>query len=264
MYSILFFLLVVGIVCYVGLYLFAVIIGPKMIFPAPPSTYEESLPTGLLTTRLGDDIAYTYLSNGDADYHLVYSHGNGEDLGMIHELMTKYHEHGFSVLAYDYPGYGVSSGKATEEGCFAAAERTYDFLVNEKGVSPDKIIIYGRSLGGGPATYIASERKVGGLILEGTFTSTYRVITKIKILPIDVFDSKSRISKIQVPSLVVHGTNDETVPFRHGEELHQLLPEPKTLYRVDGAGHNDVISVDVDRYKNELTQFVEFLAVVEK
>ena len=255
MASIVYFALGALVLCYAGLFVFAVVVGPKMIFPAPPSTYEKTLVNGWLETRLADQMAYTFFENTEADYHLLYSHGNGEDLGMIHELMEKYRDHGFSVMAYDYPGYGHSSGRASEEGCFAAIERAYEFLVKEKGVSPDKVILYGRSLGGGPTTYLASRVKIGGVILEGTFTSTYRVITKRKILPMDVFDSISYVKKITAPSLVIHGTIDATVPFAHGQELFANLPEPKTFYRVEGAGHNDVISKDVETYKRYLTAF---------
>jgi Esterase/lipase len=113
---------------------------------------------------------------------LLYSHANAEDLGiMFGWLKCLARRLNVNILAYDYTGYGESSGEPSEDACYADIEAAYDYLVNDRNLDPRQILLYGRSVGSGPATYLASKLSiegvpVGGLILECPFKSVYRVV----------------------------------------------------------------------------------------
>ncbi len=144
----------------------------SMLFPMPPNAY--SIPGLLrLPAMPNGEIAALYLKNPKAAVTLLYSHGNGEDLESVLPLLSEYQRRGFSVLAYDYPGYGRSPGKSSEQGAYRAIDACYRFLTDEQSVSPEQIVLYGRSLGSGPAVDLASREPVGGLVLEGGFVSAF-------------------------------------------------------------------------------------------
>lgn len=166
---------------------------------------------------------------------------------------------GFSVFAYDYRGYGTSSGTASEENSYQDAEAAYDYLVNNLSVPANRIIALGRSLGGAVAVDLAHRRQLGGLIIESSFVSAYRVITKIPVFPFDKFKSLSKIKKVNCPVLVIHGTRDEVVPFWHGEKLFQEANEPKQSLWVEGAGHNNLFARAEERYEKALVEFVSLI-----
>jgi hypothetical protein len=152
------------------------------------------------------------------------------------------------VLAYDYPGYGLSAGKPTEKSVYASAEAAYRFLTERRNIAPSDIIVLGRSIGSGPACYLAEKYPVGGLVVEAGFTSAPRVLTRIRILPFDPFPNIRRVPNIACPKLFIHGTADDVVPFSHGKALFAAAREPKTTRWLDGAGHDDLMLVLGDDY----------------
>jgi len=243
--------------CYLCLILFALIFADKMIFPAPSATYSDtSFPLIRLPVDNVGDVYAVYLPNEQADYTLFYCHGNAEDLGSIYPLLQAFHKRGLSVFAFDYPGYGLSAGKPSESACIAATNAAYVYLKTFHNITPDKVIVYGRSLGGGPAVELASREMVGGLILDGTFTSTFRVVTHKKILPWDVFNSIARIHLVKSPLLVIHGEQDATVPFKHGVQLYANAGSNiKQNLWVENAGHNNLIEVAGDCYWEAIDTF---------
>ena len=120
----------------------------------------------------------------------------------------------------------IAQGKPSEKGCYAAIDTVYKHLTNELEISSDKIIVWGRSLGTGPSCYLAEKHKFAGLILE-TLLLPYRTVTETPVLPWDRFRNIERAHNIQNKSLVIHGHEDEIVPFRHGKRVFNALPEPK-------------------------------------
>jgi hypothetical protein len=163
---------------------------------------------------------------------------------------------GFNVLAYDYPGYGESTGDPSEAHTYIAAQAAYDYLTAELRTPPECIFLYGRSLGGGPSVELARLNPVGGLILEGAFTSAFRVKTRWPLLPWDKFENLKKLKELRCPVLVIHGTEDETVPFWHGEVLYHSAPGEKMKLWVEGGGHNDTIKVAGPAYANILVEFI--------
>ena len=125
------------------------------------------------------------------------------------------------------PGHLVRRGITPPWPGSEDVEAAYAYLVNELGVAPQRIIVLGRSVGSGPATYLASRKPVGALLLESPFVSAFRVVTGIPILPFDKFNNLSRIGQVHCPALVVHGTADRVVAFWHGRKLYEAANEPK-------------------------------------
>ncbi|HNC25040.1 MAG TPA: alpha/beta hydrolase [Opitutaceae bacterium] len=222
-----------------------------------PNYGSRQAPLGGEMIRLADgsELSALYLPNPAARYTIWYFHGNAEDLGGIAPRLHALHDLGFAVFAYDYPGYGLSSGHPSEARIYAASAAAWTTLTERYRVPPERIIVFGRSLGGGPAVDLAVRHPVAGLILQSTFMSVYRVMTRWRLLPFDQFENLRKIGRVRCPVLVMHGRMDEVIPFYHGEAIYAAAPAPKRSYWVDGAGHNDLEQAAGERYARELTEF---------
>lgn len=190
-------------------------------------------------------------------------HGNAGDISHRTPLAEGLLREGVSVLLLEYRGYGGSDGQPSEEGFHRDALAGMDFLEGQVG-GPEGIVVFGRSMGGGVAAALAAARPPGGLILESAFTSLEAMArTLYPFLPRFLFrrlkgrfDTLEKISAVQAPVFVVHGTRDEIVPFRMGEALFAQASTPKGFYEVKGAGHNDVFWVGGREYFQILARFV--------
>jgi fermentation-respiration switch protein FrsA (DUF1100 family) len=175
--------------------------------------------------------------------------------------MRNLHRHlGRSVLAYDYPGYGQSDGRPTEAGCYLAGEAAYRWLTDERKVPAGRVVLLGESLGGGVATELATRHDHEALVLVFTFTS-FPAAAKCHypwvpcgLLMANRFDNLAKIGRVRRPVFITHGTADEIVPYRQGEELFAAANEPKRFLPLDGVTHN----VDLDeRFYAELRRFLD-------
>lgn len=234
------------------------------VFQPPAPSYRDS--EGILKIPVGNrsTLSALYLPNPASDYTILYSHGNAEDLGHVREMATRYPERGFSIIAYDYRGYGTSAGAPSEEAACADIEAVYDHLIVQNRVRPERIILYGRSVGGGPSVDLAARRPVAGLILESTFVSIFQVMTRVPVFPFDKFDNLRKIGRISCPVLVIHGTKDEVIPFWHGEKLFRQAREPKLMLKVEGADHNNLREIAGDEYWKALDRFRLMLAAQKR
>jgi abhydrolase domain-containing protein 17 len=122
-------------------------------------------------------------------------------------------------------------------------------------VPADRIILFGRSVGSGPSTYLASTQPIAGLILESAFISAFRVVVPFRLLPFDKYPNADRLVKITVPLLVIHGDRDQVIPFHHGQTLFQVAPGPKQFLTVPNADHNDVSEVGGAMYDQAIQDF---------
>jgi fermentation-respiration switch protein FrsA (DUF1100 family) len=227
----------------------------RLVFQPPAPSYRDGetilkIPVGNHST-----ISAVYLPDPAADYTILYSHGNAEDLGDIRGILDRYRERGFSIIAYDYRGYGTSPGRPSEEAACADIEAVYDHLLLKARVRPERIIVYGRSVGGGPSVDLAARRPAAGLVLESTFVSIFRVMTRVPVFPFDKFENLRKIGKITCPIFVIHGTRDEIVPFWHGERLYRQAREPKLMLRVEGADHDNLRQVAGEEYWRAFDRF---------
>ena len=189
---------------------------------------------------------------------LLYSHGNAEDLGGVVPLLSPWHDQGFGIFAYDYPGYGQSTGKPTEASCERAIEAAWSHLTESSHVAPATIVVVGRSVGSGPAVWLCTGKQPAGLVLISPMMSVYRVRLPAPIFPGDRFPNLDRMPDIHCPLLVVHGEADSIIRPRHGQRLHQAHPGPdKTLLLIPGAGHNNLFRVGGDEIEQAILGFAE-------
>jgi abhydrolase domain-containing protein 17 len=212
----------------------------------------------------GNDVAILHLPNPAARFTIWFFHGNAEDLGDLEPWLRLLRDAGYSVFAFDYPGYGLSGGQPSESSLYAASRTARSYLREQLSVPASQTLIYGRSVGGGPAMQMATEERVGGLILQSTFTSVFRVLTGVRLLPFDFFENERKLARISAPVLVMHGEQDEIIPFSHGEQLFAAAKEPKRFYRVPGAAHNDFLLVAGKQYWDVLREFSAFCAASDE
>ena len=256
--------LAIGLVVAYGLVcLYALVLGDRFLFASEPPTYRFSPETIVVPSRLGSSIALSYLPLDGAKYVILYSHGNREDIGFIRPRMELFRKHGFAVLSYDYPGFGISTGEKTEDGCFAAADAAYKYLTETLKIPSNRIILYGRSMGGGCTAYLASKHAVAGVVMHSTFVSAFRVQTGIRLLPWDRFDNLERIRHVRSPLLFIHGLSDETIPAWHTEMMLKVAQEkarvPTMSLLVPLALHNNVIEIARDDYWDVMDRFLELI-----
>ena len=244
---------------YLALMLFGCLFAQDIIFQPPKDKYDAGDDIFLIPVTGKEKIAVTYLKNPKAEFTLLFSHGNAEDLGRMRRYLHGFVEHGFAVFAYDYRGYGLSSGKPSETNTYADITAVYKYLTETLKIPPEKIIAYGRSVGSGPSCYLAEHQKVAGLVIQSGFVSAFRVVTRIAIIPFDKFPNLSRMKNIKCPVLVMHGRRDRVIPFWHGPKLYNAAPGPKLCYWVDQAGHNNLEYIAGDNFWKALKDFTEIL-----
>jgi pimeloyl-ACP methyl ester carboxylesterase len=208
----------------------------------------------------GGQLAVLHLPNPQARYTLWFFHGNAEALGDLEPLLQAMRDAGFSVFAFDYPGYGVSDGKPSEATLYAASRAAREYLRGELKVSAAQTLMYGRSLGSGPAVQMATEERVGGLVIQSGFMSAFRVVTRIPVLPFDQFKNLGKLPRVKSPVLVIHGERDEVISFAHGKALFAAAAEPKRKLWVAGAGHNNLIEIAGQRFWTALRDFSDVCA----
>lgn len=194
---------------------------------------------------------------------LIFCHGNGGNISHRLEKIKIFNDLNINVLIFDYRGYGMSGGSPSENGLYLDVEAVYDFLINDKKVLPQRIIVYGESLGGAVAIDLASKHELGGIIIEEGFTSVGDMAKGIlPFLPTFIykskFDSLQKIKGIKSPKLILHSVDDEIVPFEMGEKLFQVASEPKEFVKLRG-GHNDTFLISKEIFISKTELFINRL-----
>jgi len=192
---------------------------------------------------------------------LLVCHGNLGNIGFrqrpeFYELVRGL---GINLLAFDYRGYGESTGSPDEQGLYADATASYQYLTRTLGVPPDHIVIFGHSLGSAVAIELASRVPAAGLIVEGAFTSVVdRGQELFPVFPVSListqrFPSLDRIASVAMPKLFLHSPDDTVIPYAHGRRLFDAAHAPKRLVNVRG-GHDDAFRVDRAVYAAAMAQ----------
>jgi len=213
----------------------------------PPSAEIKDIE---LTSADGTRIHAWWWPVAGSNGAILYCHGNAGNLSSRGPTLKKIRDAlGESVLIFDYPGYGKSGGKPSEKGCYQAADAAYDWLLKQK-IGPEKVVIYGGSLGGGVAVDLASRKKHRALVLTKSFTSLPDVgqhlhpWLPVRWLMRNRFDNLGKIGGITSPVFIVHGTADSLVPFEQGQRLFAAANEPKQFMQVNGGDHNDPLPAE--------------------
>lgn len=189
-------------------------------------------------------------------------HGNAGTIANRLDLATAFLNMGFSVLLFDYRGYGRSDGQPSEEGTYRDAEAAYDYLRRDRGFAPREIIVYGESLGAAVSVELARRREVAALVLESAFLSIPDIGAKAyPLLPVKWlarirYDNRAKIASIRAPVLLIHSPQDEIVPIEHGRTLFELVSAEKQLLETRG-GHNDGGFIERPEWRGRVQAFLE-------
>ena len=200
----------------------------------------------------------------NSEFTVLFCHGNGGN--MMHRLdsINILYNLGLNCFIFDYRGYGNSKGKPSEEGTYTDVKAAYDWLREEKKISPSNIIIFGRSLGGSIAAQLASKVEARALIIESAFTSYVAIGRKFyPYMPVRWFARFSYqtidyVKEVDCPVMIIHSRGDEIIPFEFGLELYEAANEPKEFVEIFGS-HNDGFLVSSEIYKNAWTKWLKFL-----
>jgi len=191
---------------------------------------------------------------------ILYCHGNAGNISYNLHRVKFFHELGMNFFIFDYRGYGKSTGIPRENGLYQDAQAAYDYFILRKDVDKDRIVIYGKSLGGAIAADLCLYRKAIALILDGSFTSVVSrgkqlyPFLPVKLLVTQKYDTLNKIKNIRVPKLIAHGRQDEVISFHHGEVLFEAAAEPKKFLPYED-GHNEDVYVTSAEFRKELERF---------
>lgn len=217
----------------------------RMIF-IPSANWDEPLPDEAEEIEFvsddGTQLSGAWFPAEDSSAVLLHCHGNAGNISHRFDIARHWQDQGWSVLLFDYRGYGRSKGKPSEKGMIADARAA---IATARRLSGREVIAYGRSLGTVPAIVLASEGEARGLILDSPILNGPAIAKEVMPVPgIGMLmqtrlDNSGRIGSITCPLLVLHGDSDDIVPYQHGVEIHRLAPQPKRLVTIPGGGHND-------------------------
>ncbi len=210
-----------------------------------------------------DDVRLNaWLISAGADAPMVlWFHGNAGNIADRIENAKLLHARGLSLFMVDYRGYGKSEGTPSEKGINEDGRAAYDYLLS-RGVAPENLIVFGRSLGSTVAVYLAARNKCAGVILESAFTNMADMAKRhFPVIPGTggfklKFPSIDRVGSIDEPILFIHGDQDEIVPYELGRRLFEAATAEKDFYTIEGAHHNDTYFVGGKEYFDRFEKFV--------
>ncbi len=175
---------------------------------------------------------------------VLFFHGNAGNISQRMYYLAMLAELGYATFIFDYRGYGRSSGSPSESGTYLDAQAAWHYLTVTKGIPPAHVVLFGESLGGAVAAWLAAREKPGALVLASTFTSVPDMAAKIyPYLPVRLlsrfeYNTLEYLRSVTCPVFVAHSPQDEIVPFEQGRALFQAAPQPKQFLELQG-GHND-------------------------
>jgi len=224
----------------------------KLLFPAPRPSYSTNLFSGEIIWiprskfKMHPPIPCLFLSTARGSSKvLIYFHGNAEDLGTSYELLCHLSSAlRMHVIGVEYPGYGVYRGQSSELRILQDVEDLYEYLTTKMRIPSHNLILFGRSIGTGPATWLASQKQVGCLLLMSGYTCIRQVAKSIagKLLMYfikDRFRNIDWIKKVTSPTFIVHGQSDTLIPFEQSIALHRNLKAPNSLLLPENMNHNE-------------------------
>mmetsp|Transcript_121954 Transcript_121954/g.352274 ORF Transcript_121954/g.352274 Transcript_121954/m.352274 type:complete len:259 (+) Transcript_121954:180-956(+) len=234
----------------------------KVVFQPPEPTYARD-PNLIWLNTTEKEVIPAFFIDKDAKYTLLFSHGNAEDLGGVIEKMREVsHILDVNVFAYEYTGYGMSTGEPHEEAFYADIEASFTYLCDVIGVPWQQIVLYGWSIGSGPSVHLACKFAARALVLQSPLLSVYRVALSTRAtLPGDMFPNGDRIGDVPCPVYIVHGTEDETVPFWHAQDL-AAQRRKECAYPplwIEGGGHCNLEKVARQDFFDNFLKFLQWL-----
>ena len=234
---------------------------PTRQIQATPEVIGLEFDSVTLTTSDNVQLDAWFVPADPARGTLLFCHGNAGNNSHRLDSIRLLHERGLSVLIGDYRGYGQSTGKPTENGPYRAADAAWQYLVEQRGIRPEHIILFGRSLGASIAADLATRQAATGVILESAFTSVPDVAAgfypwlPVRWMSRYQYNTRKQLVDFHSPVLIVHSRDDEIIPYSNGEHLFEAANEPKQFLELRG-GHNDGFMVSGDSYVRGLEVFI--------
>jgi len=192
---------------------------------------------------------------------VLFFHGNTGNISDCIETLQMFHQLGLSTFIFDYRGYGLSQGSPTEQGTYDDAEAAWIYLLRDRGIKAEDVVVLGRSLGAAIASQQAARHTPGALVIESTFTSAPELAAEMfRIFPARLMSRfkyrvRDNIANTHCPVLVVHSGDDEVIPFHHGKRLYEVANEPKAFLEINGA-HAQGFLTSGARYTDGLKRFL--------
>jgi hypothetical protein len=257
-----------GVAVYGGLalYLYAFqaryVYFPERQVTATPADIGLAFETVRLSTADGETLAAWYIPAPAARGTLLYLHGNGGNVGHRIDQVAVFHRLGLNILIIDYRGYGDSSGKPSEEGTYRDALAAWHYLTQNKRHLPQRIVLFGESLGGSIAAWLATRHTPAGLVIYASLTSVPELAQALyPIFPASWlaryrYDTRAALDRVACPVLILHSPADEVIPFSHGQALLGAAHAPKRLVELRG-GHNDALAVSREAYAQAVGAFLQ-------
>lgn len=215
-----------------------------------------------VTTADGETLHGWVLPHPSPAAQVLYFHGNGGNLSIWLAILEGLRRRGIAVVAFDYRGYGQSTGSPSERGLYRDTDAILDRFWGRVHRPGSPVIYWGRSLGGTLAAYAATKRAPDGLVLEGSFPSVRALVRTNLVMAVLGWFSSYRfptadlMAGVNRPVLVIHGDADSVIPFRLGEQLFSTLRGPKHFHRIAGGDHNDASPAEPDDYWNAVKRFI--------
>ncbi len=231
---------------------------PTRELVASPSDIGLEFEALYLSTKDNEQIHAWYIpAKSHTTKTVLFLHGNAGNISHRLETIKIFNQLGLNLLIIDYRGFGKSTGKPSELGTYIDADTAWQYLIEEKNLTPDQIIVAGRSLGGGVAAELAKKVQPAMLILESTFTSMTEVSAKhYPFMPTSLivkheYETINKLKDIHCPIVIAHSKNDEVIPFEHSQRNFAAANEPKKFITLKG-GHGNGFLFSLDTYVNGL------------
>lgn len=231
----------------------------------PPGLAKEDV---WLTTSDGVRLHAWWVPAPGAEFTFIAFHGNAANIAKRADVYAFFRSVPVNFLAVEYRGYGKSEGSPDEQGFYRDAEAGYDYLVRERGISPDRIVSYGQSIGTPVAAHLAMQREVAGVVLEAPFPSARAVARRVYFFLPGLgyvirsrFETSAYLRRVRKPLLVAQCAEDPVIAPALGQRVFEDAPEPKLFFRARGYCHEEIGLVAPEEYREQLRKF---LALLEK
>ncbi|MFC1735963.1 alpha/beta hydrolase [Candidatus Hydrogenedentota bacterium] len=263
----LFFVIKVVFIAYVGLLVLVYVVQGHLLYIPSRNIAMTPATIGLeyeqVILKSADDVKISswFVPVENSKGTILFCHGNAGNISHRLDTLEIFSKLGFSTLIFDYRGYGESKGKPTEKGTYDDAMAAWDYLRKERDIPSEDIVIFGRSLGGAVAAWIAARTEPRALVLESTFTSVPDLAGEVypflpgKLLCRFSYDTEALIGRMKCPVLVVHSPEDDIIPFSHGEALFTSASTPKEFLRIRGD-HNTGFLTSGEKYSAGIVKFL--------
>ena len=238
---------------------------PDVPDPSIPNTHFEKI---WLKTGFGNTEAWFLSAHHKAPTEakpvLIFAHGNAELIDFWPDEFSRFASHGIAVFLVEYPGYGRSAGHPSQKTITETFTAAYDYVVERSDVDPSRVILMGRSLGGGAVCALGSKRPCAAMILMSTFTSIKTFAKRFLVPPAlvrDPFDNLAFVSTFNNPVLVIHGKQDDLIPLSHGLKLARAAKNARM--HTYACKHNDC-PPSWEQLEEDIILFLREAGVIEQ